>query len=397
MSPWVDFHRANQESEGELERFVFNRVARFPEAPPAGGEKAVWTEAHAGPSTETVDPRYPTVFVPVRDAAGQLLAGVAIEVDARRYVADAMETWQAPGDFWFATDSDGHVVCMTPRAAAVLGWSGSSGAPLTSAPAPALKDLAARGRSATRSSEEYLIDGKRVRVASARIALDRLGLLRGPVARGARHDPRRGGAGVLARLAVDAAPRRPAALRASPAGGPRRHRHRVAARLGSRRRSSSRAAEEIGRGRTVQVGGGDQSDELGRLAAAIDTMGRRVARRVETLRRLHQFSRSAYRMTDVKEVLARSAQAIAAFTNAERVWFYLYDRNTHRLEAAVPAFNLTEEVASRLKVSVDARSIEGMVFRTGEPYSSQRRGSGPVRQPRAPAASSGPPTASSRR
>jgi signal transduction histidine kinase len=73
-------------------------------------------------------------------------------------------------------------------------------------------------------------------------------------------------------------------------------------------------------------------------------------------------------MTDVREVLARSAQAIAAFTNAERVFFYLYDRNTHRLEAALPAFNLTEELASDLKVSVDARSIAGMVFRTGEPY-----------------------------
>ncbi len=97
-------------------------------------------------------------------------------------------------------------------------------------------------------------------------------------------------------------------------------------------------------------------------------MGKRVSRRVETLRRLHQFSRSAYRMTDVREVLARSAQAIAAFTNAERVFFYLYDRNTHRLEAALPAFNLTEELASELKVSVDARSIAGMVFRTGEAY-----------------------------
>ena len=52
-------------------------------------------------------------------------------------------------------------------------------------------------------------------------------------------------------------------------------------------------------------------------------------------------------MTDPKEVLARSTQAIEAFTNAERVFFYLYDRNTHRLEASLPAFNLTEELASQ--------------------------------------------------
>ena len=149
----------------------------------------------------------------------------------------------------------------------------------------------------------------------------------------------------------------------------------VAIGIASRRISAPveqlmRAAEEIGRGRTVDVAGRDSPDEFGRLAMAIDAMGKRVARRVETLRRLHQFSRSAYRMTDIQEVVARSTQAIAGFTNAERVWFFLYDRNTNRLEATLPAWNLTEDMASRLKVSVDARSIAGMVFRTGEPYCS---------------------------
>jgi signal transduction histidine kinase/HAMP domain-containing protein len=142
-----------------------------------------------------------------------------------------------------------------------------------------------------------------------------------------------------------------------------------------------RAAEDIGRGLPVKVPGGEKADELGRLAAALDVMGKRVSRRVETLRRLHQFSRTAYRMTDVREVLARSTQAIAAFTNAERVFFYLYDRNTHRLEAAVPAFNLTEDVASQIKVSVDARSIAGMVFRTGEPYFSNDLARDPYASP----------------
>jgi signal transduction histidine kinase/HAMP domain-containing protein len=367
MSPWIDLHRANQESGGELERFVFNRVARFPEAPPAAGDKAVWSEGHSGPSTESADPRFPSLFVPVRDASGRLLAGVAFEVDARRHIAEAMENWQASGDFWFATDSDGHAVYMTPRAAAVLGWSGAGGTPLSSAPSPELKELAARGRRAGRSSEEYLVDGKRIRIASARVGTtgwifyeglsrEALDTIRGEAA--ATFPP-----SSLSTLRRDVlllfALLLPAAFAVIGI---------VSRRVSAPVSQLVRAAEDIGRGRAVRVGGGDQSDELGRLAAAIDTMANRVARRVETLRRLHQFSRSAYRMTDVKEVLARSAQAIAAFTNAERVWFYLYDRNTHRLEAAVPAFNLTEEVAARLKVSVDARSIEGMVFRTGEPY-----------------------------
>ncbi len=367
MSPWIDVDRANRESGGELEHFVFNRVARFPEAPPAAGEKAVWSEGHSGPSTEAADPRFPSLFVPVRDASGRLIGGIALEVDARRYIAEAMEGWQAPGDFWFATDSDGHAVFMTPRAAAVLGWSGAGGTTLASAPSPELKELAARGRGATRSSEEYLVDGRRIRVASARVgptgwifyeglSREALDTIRGEAA--AAFPP--SSLSVLRRdVLLLFVLLLPAVF--------------VVIGIVSRRVSAPvfelvGAAEDIGRGRPVAVGGGDKSDELGRLAAAIDTMGHRVARRVETLRRLHQFSRSAYRMTDVKEVLARSAQAIAAFTNAERVWFTLYDRNTHRLEAAVPAFNLTEEVASGLKVSVDARSIEGMVFRTGEPY-----------------------------
>lgn len=367
LSPWIDLHRANAESGGELERFVFNRVARFAEAPPAAGENAVWSEGHAGPSTEGTDPRFPSLFVPVRDAAGRLVAAVAIEPDARRYIAEAMESWQPAGDFWFATDSDGHAVYVTPRAAAVLGWSGMGGAPLSSAPSPELKELAARGRGATRSSEEYLVDGRRVRIASARVgstgwifyeglSREALDTIRGEAA--ATFPP-----SSLSTLRRDVLV---LFLMLLPAAF-------VVIGIVSRRVSAPvsqlvDAAEEIGRGRPVDVGGRDKSDELGRLASAIDTMGHRVERRVETLRRLHQFSRSAYRMTDVKEVLARSAQAIAAFTNAERVWFYLYDRNTHRLEAAVPAFNLTEEIASRLKISVDARSIAGMVFRTGEPY-----------------------------
>src|SRR5262249_14393864 len=102
----------------------------------------------------------------------------------------------------------------------------------------------------------------------------------------------------------------------------------------------------------------------------IDTMGKRVERRVETLRRLHDFSRSAYRMTDPEEGLARATQAVAGFTGAERVWFSFYDANTNRLEARLPAGNVCEELAGLLQVSLDARSIEGMVFRTGEPYCS---------------------------
>ena len=375
MSPWVDVHRANRESGGELERFVFNRVAKFPEARPASGDRTVWVEGHAGPNVGERG-RFPTFFVPVRDGAGRLLAGVAVEVDARRYVSEAMESWQPPGDFWFATDSDGHAVFMTPRAAAILGWSGTGGASLLEAPSPELKHLAARGRGANHSNEEYLVDGRRIRIASARVGTTGWVFYEG-MSREALETIRGEAAGAFPPSSLSTLRRDVLLLSVLllPAVF-------VVISIVSRRVSAPvsqlvRVAEDIGRGRPVKVTGADKADELGRLAAAVDTMGKRVSRRVETLRRLHQFSRSAYRMTDVKEVLARSAQAIEAFTNAERVFFFLYDRNTHRLEAATPAFNLTEELASQLKVSVDSRSISGMVFRTGEPYCTNELGRDP--------------------
>lgn len=367
-SPWIEYHTANRESGGELERFVFNRVAQFPEVRPASGDVAIWTGAYAGPLL-TPEARLVSLFVPVRDQAGRLLAGVAFGVDVRRYIAEALETWEPPGDFWFATDAAGHAVLMTPRAAAVLGWSGVGGARLGDSSQTELQRLAQKGRGSAPSIEEYLVDGKRIRIASARVGTtgwvffeglsrEALEMIRGEAARSFTptiYSTLKRDVLLLFVLLL------PAVF--------------VVIGIVSRRVSAPveglvRAAEEIGRGRSVEVAGQASGDELGRLASAIDTMGKRVARRVETLRRLHQFSRSAYRMTDFTEVLARSTQAIAGFTNAERVFFHLYDPNTNRLEAALPAWNLTEEMALQLKISVDARSISGMVFRTGEVYCS---------------------------
>ena len=374
-SPWLDFHRANHESGGELERFVFNKLARFPDAAPATGDEAVWTGVYAGPSL-TSDPRTASVFVPVRNPAGALVAGIALDLDPRRYVAEAFETWQPPGDIWFATDAAGHALLITPRAAAALSWTGVGGSVIADAPSPELKKLAARALRGQRSAEEYVVDGKTLRIASARVGATGWVLFEG-----------------FSREALDTI--RAEAVRAFPPASYASLRREVLllfallslAVLGtiglvSRRISAPvaelvRAAEEIGRGRSYAIPPRASGDEVGRLSSAIDTMGRRVERRVETLRRLHQFSRSAYRMTDLKEVLGRSTQAIAAFTNAERVWFHLYDANTNRLEAALPAWNVTEEMAGRLKVSVDARSIAGMVFRTGEAYCTNDLGQDP--------------------
>ena len=380
QSPWIEFHRANRESGGELERFVFNRIARFPEARPSTGDAAVWVGLRAGPVMTEEEQRSATVFVPVRDARGVLIAGVALDVDPRRYVAEALEGWEPVGDFWFATDASGHAIFMTARAAAVLGWSGAGGTVLAEAPSPELKRLSLKALGAPRTEDEYLVDGNPLRIASARATASGWVVFEG-LSREALATIRAEAVGAFPPASYSLLRRDILMLFAllvvavfGTAGIVSR---RVTAPVGR----LVRAAEEIGRGRTVALAAGASPDEMGRLAGALDAMSQRVSRRVETLRRLHAFSRSAYRMTDVKEVLGRSTQAIAAFTGAERVWFHLYDRNTNRLEAALPSWNVDEALAEKLKLSVDARSIAGMVFRTGEAYCSNDMGRDPYANP----------------
>ena len=361
-SPWDDLDTASRMSRGAKPRRSIGAVVTFPEAPPASGDESAWTDTPG-------EGRFAEVFVPVRAESGRLLGVVGLEVDAGRYVAEALESSDPVGDVCFATDSDGHALFMTPRAAAALGWPGGAGSRLSDAPSPEAKRLAVRARSGPRSNEEYLIDGKPVRVASARVEPTGWVFYEG-LSKEAMETVRGEGAGAFPPASLSMLKRDVLVLfmLLIPAV--------VAVLVMASRRISSPvheltiAAEEIGRGRAVNLAARRPDDELGRLAAAIDAMAKRVARRVETLRRLHLFSRSAYRMTDAREVIARATQAIAGFTQAERVWFYLHDRNTNRLEAALPAWNLTEDAAQKLRVSVDARSIEGMVFRTGEPYCS---------------------------
>ena len=364
-------------SRGAKPRRSIGAVVSFPEAPPASGDESAWTDAPG-------EGRFAELFVPVRAESGRLLGVVGLEVDAGRYVAEALESSEPVGDVCFATDSDGHALFMTPRAAAALGWPGGAGSRLSDAPSPEAKRLAVRARGGPRSNEEYVIDGKPVRIASARVeptgwlfyeglSTEAMETVRGE---GARAFPPTS----LSMLKRDVLLLFMLLIPAV-----------VAVLVMASRRISSPvqeltiAAEEIGRGRAVNLAARRPDDELGRLAAAIDAMGKRVARRVETLRRLHLFSRSAYRMTDAREVIARATQAIAGFTQAERVWFYLHDRNTNRLEAALPAWNLTEEVA-REAARVGRRAVDrghGLPDRRALLHQRARRG--PVREPRAPA------------
>ena len=362
-SPSADASATQRGRSAPSPRRTIADTPTFPPAPPAVGDEAAWSDAPQSPSGVA------EVFVPVRAGSGRLLGVIGLEVDAHRYFAEALEGSDPAGDVLFATDSDGHALYTTPRAAAALGWPSAPNARLFEAPSPEAKRLAERGRAGPRSNEEYVIDGKPLRVASARVeptgwifyeglSAEAIEMLRGE---GARAFPPSSLSMLKRDVLVLFVLLIPAVI--------------AVLWIASRRISApvqelTLAAEEIGRGRAVDLAARRSDDELGRLAAALDGMARRVARRVETLHRLHVFSRSAYRMTDAREVIARATQAIAGFTQAERVWFYLHDRNTNRLEATLPAWNLTEDVARGLRVSVDARSIEGMVFRTGEPYCS---------------------------
>jgi signal transduction histidine kinase len=365
-SPWLDIREALARNGGELDDRVFNPIARFPEVPPAGGDAALWlsTLMESHPAAES---RLVTLLVPVRDKSGRLLAGLSLEVDARRFFAEAIEASVMQGDVWFALDSAGHSMLMTERAASILKWRGDAGETLADSPDRERRALAQAVSGARRTASEYVFDGKRHRFACARVPTTGWVFVEG--------------------LSSDAL--RSLGEEALQEAQPNRYRVLkrellflftylslavlVATVLLSKRLWAPverlvRAAEDIGEGRTVELSAAGSPDELGRLATALDQMGKRVERRVETLRQLHTLLRLTYRATDLREVLARCAEAIAAFTRSQRVIFFLHNVDTNRLEGTWPGWNLPQEMASALKIPLDGRSIAGMVFRTGDVY-----------------------------
>jgi signal transduction histidine kinase len=291
-----------------------------------------------------------------------------MDVDGRRYVTESLESAEVVGDLWFAVDSAGGALLMPARMGEFLHWQpNGSMETLGDSPDPERQRLAKNILTGVRAIGDYRLAGRVCRLASAPVrsagwvfvegfspsALARLNEeAEQDMSSQSYRDLERYLLLVFAYLLV-------AVL--------------VVVVMISRRISAPvsglvEAAESIGRGRAVEVSGVSKRDEIGRLAAAIDRMGRRVERRVETLRRLHALLRTSYRVTDLQEILARASEAIAAFTRAERVWFFLHDANTNRLAAAWPGWNLSEELAAQLVMSVDSPSIAGMVFKSGETY-----------------------------
>jgi signal transduction histidine kinase len=306
-----------------------------------------------------------TVATPIRDAAGRLLADLQLEVDAPRLFQEAVERTELPGDLWVATDAAGRLIAASPGAGALLGCADLGADPLSISPDPGCRELwrVLRGDGAADSPSRALD----FRLAAARVPSNGWTFAEGYSA------PALAAVASSARREIE--PRSYAELKRDVV---LLFLYLVVAVFGavlliSRRISEPvlelvRAAEEIGGGRPVQLASPKSPDELGRLAVAIDRMGKRVARRVETLRRLHHLSRAGYRTTDVKEILARSSEAIGAFTRAETVVFLLHDPNTNRLEGAWPGWNISEELAAQVKIPTEARSIAASVFKSGEAY-----------------------------
>lgn len=368
LSPGLDVHEAISHSGGALESFVFNRLARFPASRPPDGDKSVWTAAFVGPSLAP-EARVVSLFVPVRGGAGELLGAVAFDVDPRRYVTEAVERGGVAGDLWFATDRLGHALLMPARAAELLKWRGDPTETLDDT-----QDIERRRLAIASLSQERTVETYRFRGKPARIASSRTGIMGWVFYEGLSSDALQ--AITSERDSPASVDMRIVALRRESAGV------FVAIAvlvfgvvfLGARRitapiRGLVRTAEEIGSARErSEVEGPRSPDEVGRLALAIHRMGRRVERRVETLHALHSLLRASEPTADLAEVQVRATEAIGLFTGAKRVWFYLHDPGTNRLEAAWPGWNLTPELAKELKISADRPSIASRVFQTGEVY-----------------------------
>jgi signal transduction histidine kinase/HAMP domain-containing protein len=364
-SPWMDLHAGIRQSGGALEDFVFNRTAHFPQRTVAK-EESVWLPAHAA-SRMTGDPRLVTLFVPVRSRSGELLGGLSFDIDARRWVDEALSLGNPGGDIWFAVDSVGHALRMPPMAANILSWRRLEAEKLMDTSDSGRRRLARAIQTDASTPERYTLWGDTHMLAHVRVrstgwvfveGLSEEALL--AIGREARLE--------LQPRSYSAVRRDILLLFVYLLGSILLAVLFVSRRVSAPVSALVHAAESIGRGRSVAVEGRGAPDELGRLAGALDLMGRRVERRVETLRRLHLLFRASYRMVDLKEVLARCSEAIAAFTRAERVVFFLHDPETNRLKAGWPGWNITEELISALEVPLDERSITAMVFQTGELY-----------------------------
>jgi signal transduction histidine kinase/HAMP domain-containing protein len=326
-----------------------------------GGLGLSWREVRPSSSGPVA-----TVSAPVRSAGGKLLGELRMDVDARQFVHEALAGVNLPGDFWLATDAAGRLITSSPGAGSLLGCAELGTDLLSSSRSLACRELWAEMRSASPASTASTRTTS-YRLASARIPSSGWFFAEGY------------SAPALARVATSARreiePRSYAELKRDVV---LLFLYLVVAVFGAvfliARRISEpvlelvAAAEDIGGGHSVKLARPRSRDELGRLATAIERMGRRVARRVETLRRLHHVSRAGYRTTDVKEILARSSEAIGAFTRAETVLFMLHDPNTNRLEGAWPGWNVSEELATKVKIPMEARSISVTVFKSGEAY-----------------------------
>jgi signal transduction histidine kinase/HAMP domain-containing protein len=364
LSPWMELHEAIRQSGGALETFAFNRTARFPDRLPAGGDVPIWTAAYGGPRFNP-EGRLVTLFVPVRDGQGNLLAGISVDVDAREYVSEAIEPGGLPGDLWFSTDAVGHAILVSDAAARLLHWN-TEGPETLAAPSGTERGRLARAvLSSPGTIGEYEFGGQTCRFASARVPSTGWVFAEGL------------SADVLDRIAAGAA------QEIAPKSYSEFREFLVltflyllvamfgAVILITRRFTAPiadlvRAAEEIGQGHAVSFSRRPGRDELGRLAVALNRTGHRVERRVETLRRLHLLLRQEFRAAPLPEILARSSEAIAAFTRAERVWFFLHDPNMNRLQAAWPGWNISEDVAARLQIPAGSRSAVSRAFRSGE-------------------------------
>ena len=249
----------------------------------------------------TPEARDVSLFAPVRDDAGGLLGAVALDVDPRRYAAQAVDRGGLPGDLWFALDGEGHALVMPAQARGTLlalarrgdrapGGLGRRRA--ASSWRAATSSRSARSTRTGSAADEH-------RLATARVHATGWIFVEGLRAERLARD--RGGARSPGRIAKLAELRRDAALlfgllllarsRDRALGVPA---HLVPDPPPGRRRRGD-GPRPGGRGAAART----RRDELGRLAAAIDRMGRRVERRVETLHRLHGLLRAAHPTADL--------------------------------------------------------------------------------------------------
>ena len=126
-------------------------------------------------------------------------------------------------------------------------------------------------------------------------------------------------------------------------------------------------ADAIAAGETLpEASAVERRDEVGRLARAMERLARRVARRIATMKGMHDVAGTASLMARPAETYAGISSRIAELLGAKKSWIALWDAETRALVFSPPGHGIADELLEGVRIGLEDRALAMLAFRTGE-------------------------------